>query len=310
MKLSSIYVKLALVAVFIGASFNLASYAVGYLSAPSAAAWRFGTAALIVLVLLYAKERMRPSALRRNWAAFLLLGIVGVFGFNALFFEGMMSASPLNGSLIMAANPMVAALLARLLLRDRLTRRQLTGILVSLLGVVLVLTQGSWELVRNLSFNKGDLLIVAGNVCWALYAVLNRKLVKDSGSLATTAYTMAIGALGLIALASVTPSRLPIPQVPAAVWGAIAFMAAFTSVLGYLWWNEGVGKLGVGRTSIFFNLVPIVTMLISLSGGAAVSGVQLAGTACVLAGVIVTSTGEPGRSSVRASAQQGPTGRI
>ncbi|OXM83316.1 DMT family transporter [Paenibacillus rigui] len=283
------YVMLLLVSIFIGASFNLAAYAVHYFSAPAAAAWRFGLASLLILVLLLMREHMNKAAWAANWPMFIALGLLGVFGFNMLFFEGMKFTSPLNGSLIMATNPMVSALLARWILKDKLTARQSFGILVSLLGVLLVLTHGSWQVVRTLSFSGGDLLLVGGNLCWALYGVLNRRFVRGSTSLATTAYTMTIGAIGLILFSATAPSPLPVAAVPAAAWGAIAFMAIFTSVLGYLWWNEGIAQLGVGKTAIFFNLVPLVTMLLSLASGTEVTPVQLLGTAMVLTGVVIAS---------------------
>jgi len=294
------YAMLLLVSIFIGASFNLAAYAVNYFSAPAAAAWRFGLAACIVLLLLLARERMNLSALRSNWMLFVLLGILGVFGFNMLFFEGMKSASPLNGSLIMAANPMLSALLARWILKESLTFRQGTGIFFSLLGVLLVITHGSWQVISTLSFTTGDLLIAGGNLCWALYGVLNRRFVRGSSSLATTSYTMAIGAACMIVFASGTPNPVPATAIPAAAWGAIVFMALFTSVLGYLWWNDGIQLLGISRTSIFFNLVPLVTMLISLASGTPITGIQLLGTVLVILGVIIATV--LARNAVRAPA--------
>ncbi|WP_248928458.1 DMT family transporter [Paenibacillus hamazuiensis] len=283
------YILLLLVTVFIGASFNLAAFAVNYFSAPAAAAWRFGLAALLILVLLLAKERMNLAALRSNWPMFVLLGIIGIFGFNMLFFEGMKTTSPLNGSLIMATNPLVTALLARYILKDAITVRQGAGIVISLLGVLLVITRGSWQVISTLSFTSGDLLILGGNLCWALYAVLNRRFIRGASGLATTAYTMTVGAICLILFSAGSPGPLPLPAIPAAAWGAIAFMAVFTSVLGYLWWNEGIAEIGVSRTSIFFNVVPLVTMLLSLLSGTKVTGVQLLGTAMVIAGVLVAT---------------------
>ncbi|OGX68254.1 MAG: transporter [Paenibacillus sp. RIFOXYA1_FULL_44_5] len=284
-----IYVMLLFVSIFIGAAFNLAAYAVHYFSAPAAAAWRFGLAAFLILILLLLKERMNAAAFKSNWRMFVLLGILGVFGFNALFFEGMKTTSPLNGSLIMATNPLVSALLARYIIKDTLTARQVTGILFSLLGVLLVITHGSWQVIHTLSFSNGDLLIVGGNLCWALYAVLNRRFIRGSSSLATTAYTMTVGAVCLLLFSQSVPSLSPGSGIPAAAWGAIAFMAVFTSVLGYLWWNEGIAEIGVSKTSIFFNFVPLVTMLLSLISGTPVTFVQLIGTAMVISGVVIAS---------------------
>lgn len=75
-----------------------------------------------------------------------------------------------------------------------------------------------------------------------------------------------------------------------AAWGAILFMAIFTSVLGYLWWNKGIETIGASNTSLFFNLVPVVTMVLLIITGTPVTLVQILGTLLVILGVL-TSTG-------------------
>jgi drug/metabolite transporter (DMT)-like permease len=119
----------------------------------------------------------------------------------------------------------------------------------------------------------------------------------------TTAYTMIIGALCLIVLSVCLPSSYPLSEVTIAAWGSILFMAIFTSVLGYIWWNKGMETIGAGNTSLFFNLVPVVTMIISVLTGTTVAISQLLGTVLVIVGVL-TSTGSL-RSKKRLQISQG-----
>jgi drug/metabolite transporter (DMT)-like permease len=86
------------------------------------------------------------------------------------------------------------------------------------------------------------------------------------------------------------PSPQPLSHVTIPAWGAILFMAIFTSVLGYLWWNKAMETIGASNTSLFFNLVPVVTMVISIITGTSVSIFQIVGTFLVILGVL-TSTG-------------------
>jgi len=220
---------------------------------------------------------------------YVVLGFIGIFCSNALFFLGMKHTSPVNGALIMATNPLVTAILSLYLLHTPVTNRQRTGISFSLLGVILVVTHGSWTIISSLAFSKGDLFIVLGNVCWALYGVLGRRFVRNSSSLQTTAYTMVAGAFYLVLLSPFYPTTLSVSAIPLGAWGGIAFMACFTTVLGYLFWNEGMNAIGASKTSLFFNLVPMVTMIISLFSGMTISWVQLIGAMLVLIGVAVAS---------------------
>ncbi|MGR5991011.1 EamA family transporter [Bacillus paranthracis] len=74
--------------------------------------------------------------------------------------------------------------------------------LLALIGVVFVLTQGSFTAIQNLSFSKGDFYILLGNICWALYGVLGRKFIKTGNPIQTTTYTMTIGALAFMIISS------------------------------------------------------------------------------------------------------------
>lgn len=286
---SKIYLMLIGFAVFTGATFNLAQYSVHYFSAASAAAWRFGIAALVMILILGWQKQIKLKIIKAHWKMYILLGIVGIFGFNTFFFLGMQYTSPLNGALIMGTTPLVTALFAYFILKNPITKQQFLGIFFALVGVILILTQGSLKIVQTLSISKGDLLILSGNVCWALYGVLGRKYLKGSSSMETTTYTMITGSLCLIVLAAFLPNPQPLSHVTVSAWGAILFMALFTSVLGYLWWNKGMATIGASNTSLFFNLVPVVTMILSILIGAPVSLPQVIGTCLVILGVLTAS---------------------
>ncbi|KZE43368.1 transporter [Brevibacillus parabrevis] len=275
--------------IFTGATFNLAKYTVDYFSPFSAAAWRFGLAAMVMVAILLIKERGKTDFLRQNAMMYTILGVIGIFGFNALFFLGMKLTSPVNGALIMATNPLITTIFSKYILGTPISKQQAWGISFSLLGVILLLTQGSWSVISNLSFSVGDMLILLGNVCWALYGVLGRRYLRNSSSLQTTTSTMVAGACFLVMLSRVTPHSQPVSGVPVEAWGAIAFMAFFTTVLGYLFWNEGVKAIGASKTSIFFNVVPVVTMILSWLSGMSVTWVQIGGAVLVFVGVLFAS---------------------
>jgi drug/metabolite transporter (DMT)-like permease len=240
---------------------------------------------------LYGVGKRSLGVIQKNAGVFLLLGIIGVFGFNSCFFLGMKGTTPLNGALIMATNPMVTALFSKWLLKTKISTRQVVGISVSFAGVFLVHTHGSLHVMTTLAFTAVDVWILGGNVCWALYGVLSRKWVKGATPLETTTYTMVVGAIALCALVPFSSNPTPLAHVSIAAWGAILFMAVCTSVLGYLWWNQAISEIGASKTSVFFNLVPIVTMIISFLAGEKVNSLQITGTVLVLVGVLIASDG-------------------
>ncbi|WP_038084889.1 DMT family transporter [Tumebacillus flagellatus] len=284
-----IYVLLVFSTVFWGGNFNAGKLAVENLPPFTAAALRFGLASIVMLLILFAKEKVNREALKQNFRSFVLLGLIGVFGFNVLFFVGLKYTSAVNGSLIMATNPLVTVLFAILILKDKFTAQRAVGFALSLIGVVAVICKGSLTVLTSLNFSVGDLIILGGNICWALYGVLGRKIVKNSTPLLTTTVTMVIGAIVMIPFALAETQKMPLLDQSGSVWGAILFMALLGSVLAYLWWNQGIAKIGAGNTSIFFNLVPVFTMVITVISGSSVTLAQIVGGLLVISGVVFSS---------------------
>lgn len=286
---NKVYLQLLGFALFTGGTFNVSKYAVQYFSAVHIAAWRFGIAAFVMLCILIVRKNFEREIWKQNIGYYVLLGLVGVFGFNFFFFLGMKHTEAINGSLIMATNPLVTTILASVILRERIVKRQAIGMLFALLGVIFVITQGAFSALQNLAFSKGDFYILLGNICWGLYGVLGRKFIKNGNPLQTTTYTMTVGAIAFIMVSFMQNSVVPIPEVPLFAWLSILFMAIGMSVLGYLWWNKGIAQIGAAKTSLFFNLVPVVTMLISFVEGVNITTAQCLGMILVITGVLYSS---------------------
>ncbi len=155
---NKVYTQLLGFAIFTGGTFNASKYAVQYFEAIHIAAWRFGIAAFVMLCLLKIRKDFDLEVWMQNRTYYLLLGIVGVFGFNFFFFLGMRYTEAVNGALIMATNPLVTTLLASVILREKIVKRQGIGMLLALIGVVFVLTQGSFTILQHLSFSKRGFL--------------------------------------------------------------------------------------------------------------------------------------------------------
>jgi drug/metabolite transporter (DMT)-like permease len=281
------YLLLALSAVLWGANFNLVKPVVAEMSPLVGGATRFLIAAAIMLVIAYARgERLAL----RNLRTYVILGLLGVFGFNVFFFIGMASTSPVNGALIMSLNPLLTSLIAWLVLGNPPTRRQWLAFPVGLIGVgIVVLGAGA-----HVRVGPGDMLLVGGGVCWALYNVYVRKLMpRDAGDFANTAGIMVIGAIALTLAALVSGQRFLMPSLHAG--GALLMMSVGGSVLAYLLWNAGIAKVGPARAAIFLNLVPVASMVIETAFGAPPSHAQLLGGAIVIGAV--TFSALPGRST-------------
>lgn len=280
---AAIYGMVALSALFWGANFNLAAPVLADLAAPWAAAGRFLIAAAVMALVLAVRRQGFGRIGLRGIGAYALLGLVGVGGFNLMFFWAMGLTSAVNAALIMSTNPLVTAVLARLFLGERLSGQQAMALPVALLGVAAVISGGDPSRLLALELSPGDGLMMMGNLCWAAYSLLGKRLLPVAGALPDTAGIMAAGAVVLTigALGQHSPLTLPGPLAAT----ALVAMAVGGSVLAYLFWNAGVKALGAGRTALFLNLVPVCTMLIGGLTGHPPTMLQALGGSLVIAAV-------------------------
>ncbi|WP_159882338.1 DMT family transporter [Paenibacillus puerhi] len=274
-------------AILWGVSFNLGKLAVSAIGPMNVVGWRFLIATCCLLFIYYLKERPTYQELKSNLVHYFFIGVIGIFMTNALVFSGLAYTSAVNTALITAANPTVTLICSFLILRERIHRQQVLGMILSLIGVWFVITAGS--ITKLSSVSVGDLLVLGGNSCWALYGVLGRKYLKDSTPQKTTALTMFFGAICFIPFMNFPIELKPDHLVNLTdVWLIIGFIALFGSVLAYLWWNKGISQLGVTRTGLFFNFVPITSMIMSMVMGEDVLISQIAGAFLVISGVIIS----------------------
>lgn len=287
MNLLPVYAMVIAATFFAGANFVLAGLILPEISTAWAAALRFLLGALFLLPIILWQRAPIMQLIRRHWLAYLVLGGVGITGFNLLFFEAMNTTTADNAALIMATNPLLTTILAALILRERATVQQLIALPIALFGVTVVITEGDLSHLMSLRVVTGDWLMLGADIAWALYNVLSRRFMPREGSaIVNTTLVMAAGALILTTGAFVHGGPIQVPSPLAAT--ALAIMVVGGTVAFYLFWNIGIQRLGSGRTAIFMNLVPVFAMLTGMALGTLPTAAQLVGGAIVLGGLSIT----------------------
>lgn len=282
------YLSVVLAALFWAGNFNTGKLVVRHLPPFTSAAIRFAIASIVVTAAYLATERVDAQAIRRHLAWYVVLGIIGVFGFNVLFFLGMRYTSPVNASLIVATNPLITVVLSSIALHEELRANQKAGLALSMLGVLFVITGGSWAVIRTMSVSIGDVLMLLACTCWAVYSVLVRRHLSDSSPLATTTLTILFGAVAMIPFAILEPRAAPLTTLPGSVWLGLLYMGIPGAVLAYLLWNQAVKALGPSKASLYYNLLPVFTMAVSIALGDSVAPAQVAGGAIVIGGCLLS----------------------
>ncbi|MCU0241061.1 MAG: DMT family transporter [Vicinamibacteria bacterium] len=283
-----LYAKLTLTAVFWGGTFIAGRVVAAGMSAPEAACLRFWIAALALLPLVRQREGGLPRLDQRQLLAVTLLGLTGIFTYNICFFQGLKLIEAGRAALIVALCPVLLALLT--MGEDRLTPLRWLGVLLSVTGAMFVITRGDIRAIRQGAIGLGELCIFGSVLSWAAYTLIGRRLMSRLTPLASVTYSVIIGAAALTIPAAAAGLFAHIAAHRAREWLGLAYLSLFGTVLGFVWYYEGVQRVGSVRAGLFINLVPVCAVVIAaLILGERLTAPVLAGGALVLLGVVLTN---------------------
>jgi drug/metabolite transporter (DMT)-like permease len=273
--------------------------AAGHIAPVTLSFLRWSIAFLVILPFAWKHLARDWGAIRGRLGTMIVLSITGVAAFNTLQYWALEHTQALNTLLLQSAAPLIVALWSLILLGVRLTLAQAFGVLLSLAGVLVILLHGDLTTLKNIDFNKGDLIFTVALVIFALYSVLSLKRPAVHG-LSFVAFTFGCGAACLIPLFIWELSARPLMAIDTANLLTLFYVALFPSTLAYLCFNRGVQLIGANRAAPFFHVVPVFGTVMSIVFlGEHPQVFQFLGFALVLTGVFVASRKPKGDQRLR-----------
>lgn len=275
---------------FWGSCFPIGKHVLEEMPALTLVFWRFLIAALCLAVYLKMARISLPLLNSQQWLWVIAVSAVGVGGLNLGLFTGLATTNATNGSLIMALSPLVTSLIACIALRTLPSFAQCASLLVSLTGVLMVITNGHLETLLSLQINHGDRLIFSGMLAWSLYTYFSQGISRWMPVIPYTFVGMLCGAGVIGVMCLTTPEVSPFAQLGnSSALGImeVIYIGVFGTVAGYLLWLNGVRRLGSSSAALFFNFVPIFSVLTSFMLGQEVTTLQLLGIAIVISGLLL-----------------------
>ena len=251
-------------------------------------AMRLAVATAVYLGVIFgtsARERL-AALTRRDWIELALLGSVGTFLYQFCFVASVKRTSVANGSLIIGMSPIVIALLSALAGHERIRPLRWLGIAVAMSGLYLVVGHG---VDMTPETRRGDLLMMGGVLCWAIYSVASQPILKRQSPLMVIALTFSIGATLYVLAMSTTLMATDWSAISGRSWVLMTISALLALNLSYWIWYTGLQKLGGSRTSVYSYLTPIVAIVVAAVWlGEPVSSNQLTGAGAIFAGLLIT----------------------
>ena len=226
--------------------------------------------ALALALLLPLTHRvLRPdSPLWPHWRRYALLGLLGVGLYNALQYLALQTSTPINVTLVGSSMPVWMLAVGALFFGVAVTRRQLAGAALSMIGVLTVLSRGEWSQLLALRLVAGDLFMLLATIAWSFYSWLLVRTSEpasvrgDWAAFLTGQMVFGLAWSGSFAGLEWAGGHTQI------TWGwplvaALVFIAVGPAVLAYRCWGVGVQRAGPAMAGFFINLTPLFAGLLS-----------------------------------------------
>ncbi len=291
MRVPSHYIKLAAATVLWGGALVAGRVIAASLPPFATAFVRFLVSSVFMVCSLRLREGRIPIPKRNLLVYLVVLSLSGVVLFNYLLFSGLQTVTAGRSSIIFAATPAMVAFMSMIFFRERLSALKVLGIAIAFTGALIAISYGDIRSLFLEPIAAGDLYILGSVVCWVIYSLAGRSAMNRCSPLALLTYVFILGTLLLFPLALWEGSLHAVAYLDAAGYISILFLSIGSAGIAYLWYYEGIYKVGPSKAAIFMNLEPIAAVTFGfLLLGETVSFTILLGGLLVITGVVITAS--------------------
>jgi drug/metabolite transporter (DMT)-like permease len=248
----------------------------------------FTVCAIFLVIIAILPKKFSPIH-KKDIIPLFLLGFLGVVIYHLGLNYGELYISPSAASLIIATIPVFTVIFATLVLREKLTKKILIGVPLSLSGVIIISLTGTTADPFEITYISAAVAILVSALVGAGYTIAGKKLLERYSALSLTVYAFLFGCLGLLPFLS--PSL-----VTEAValswrgWGAVLFLAVLPTVVGYVLWYVVLEVKTASEISVFLYFIPVLSTIISFFFfNETITGLFLFGGALVILGLVIVN---------------------
>ena len=260
------YILLTLTALFWSGNFIVGKAASIYEIPPfSLNFYRWLFAFIILFPFTYKEIIANKNYVLENLGFFIILGITSITIFNSIVYYSLYHTQVISGVLMISTIPVWIMFIASLLKIEKTNIFQIIGVILSLTGVVCIITKADFELIRNMDFNKGDLSMVVAMFSWAIYSALLRKKTYKISQIALLEVIIICGFVFLIPIYFIEMSLgyKVILEIPFIL--TLSYVVLFPGIIAFLFWIKGIAFIGANRAGVFLHLMPIFGAIMAIA---------------------------------------------
>ena len=258
-----IYVKLMLTAIFWGGTFIAGRVVAKDVGPFSASFFRFAIASSFLILIIWRIDGRLLLPKKRQMVPVILLGLTGVFTYNVFFFKGLKLINAGRASIIIANNPIFIAILSAYFFKEKLNLIKAVGIIISVTGAIIVISKGNLNEIVQGNIGWGEIYIFFCVLSWVVYSLIGKVVMADLSPISSVFYSCVIGTFFLFFPACFEGIFNNFHHYPITAWLGIFYLGIFGTVVGFVWYYEGIKQIGPTKASLFINFVPVSAVILA-----------------------------------------------
>jgi drug/metabolite transporter (DMT)-like permease len=226
--------------------------------------YRWFFAGLILLPFTYKEIIKNKKYILDNLGFFIILGITSITIFNSIVYYSLYYTQVISGILMISTIPVWIIFISSILNIEKTNIFQILGVILSLIGVIFIITKADLDLIKNLDFNKGDLSMVVAMFSWAIYSALLKSKKYEISQVSLLEVVIICGLIFLIPIYFIEMNMGNQIILGKPFYLILTYVVIFPGLAAFFFWIKGISIIGANRAGIFLHLMPIMGAVMAM----------------------------------------------
>ncbi len=226
--------------------------------------YRWFFAFLILLPFTFGELIKKKEYILNNIGFFIVLGITSITIFNSIVYYSLYYTQVISGVLMISTIPVWIIFISSLLNIEKTNIFQIFGVLLSLTGVIFIITKADLQIIMSLNFNKGDLTMVLAMFSWAVYSALLKKKKYEISQITLLQVVIICGLIFLIPIYLIEMNMGNLIKLGKPFYLTLTYVVLFPGLASFLFWIKGISIIGANRAGVFLHLMPIFGAIMAI----------------------------------------------
>ena len=226
--------------------------------------FRWFFAGLILMPFTIIEIINKKNYILNNIGFFIILGITSITIFNSIVYYSLYYTQVISGVLMISTIPVWIIFISSILNIEKTNLFQIIGVILSLTGVLFIITKADIDLIQNLDFNKGDLTMVIAMFSWALYSALLKKKKYEISQITLLQVVIICGLVFLIPIYFIEMSMGYFIKLGKPFYLTLTYVVIFPGIASFFFWIKGISIIGANRAGVFLHLMPIFGAIMAM----------------------------------------------